>query len=141
MKIIFWKINKKFMGNCYQCYPIFSQNNISNDLAPLNNPQTIMDVNEISKKDSNNVHIIKANTKHNSQQKQNSYTNNDKTLNHGTTLSKIELTDENLYMNEKIPSKENHKIKNSQNLLSLGNNYKINKKGGTINSEIESQSS
>ena len=129
------------MGNCYQCYPIFSQNNICNDLAPLNNPQTIMDVNEISKKDSNNVHIIKANTKHNSQQKQNSNTNNDKTLNHGTTLSKIELTDENLYMNEKIPSKENHKIKNSKNLLSLGNNYITNKKGGTINSEIESQSS
>ena len=128
------------MGNCYQCYPIFSPNKINNDLSPLNDPQIIMDLEAIKKSNSNNTHIIKANIENNSQKKQNTNTNNDKTLNHGTTLTKHELTDENLNINELIPLKENCKTKNSKNLLGLGNNNKINKRGGTLNSDSESQS-
>ena len=43
------------MGNCYQCYPILSPNKISNDLSPLDNPQIIMDIEQITK---NNTHKI-----------------------------------------------------------------------------------
>ena len=99
------------MGNCYQCYPILSPNKISNDLSPLDNPQIIMDIEQISKSNTHNTHIVKANVENNSQKKQNTNTNtniNDKILNHGTTLTKNELTDENLNINELIPSKENY---------------------------------
>ena len=131
------------MGNCYQCYPILSPNKISNDLSPLDNPQIIMDIEQITKNNTHNTHIVKANVENNSQKKQNTNTNtniNDKILNHGTTLTKNELTDENLNINELIPSKENCKTKNSKNLLNLGNINKLNKKGGTLNSDSESQS-
>ena len=127
------------MGNCYQCYPIFSPNNISNDLSPLNNPQIIMDDDEISKNNSNNTHIIKANLENTYQKKENTNTNNDKTLNHGTTLTKHELTEENLNINDIIPSKENSKAKNSKNLLSLGHNNKMNKRS-SLKSDSESLS-
>jgi len=131
------------MGNCYQCYPILSPNKISNDLSPLDNPQIIMDIEQITKNNTHNTHIVKANVENNSQKKQNTNTNtniNDKILNHGTTLTKNELTDENLNINELIPSKENCKTKNSKNLLNLGNINKLNKRGGTLNSDSESQS-
>ena len=127
------------MGNCYQCYPIFSSNKINNDLSPLNDPQIIMDIEAISKSKSSNTQIVKANIENNSPKKQNTTTNNDKTLYHGTTLTKHELTDENLNINEISPLKETSKTKSGKNLLSLVKNNKLNKRGGTLNSESESQ--
>ena len=124
------------MGNCYQCYPIFTKNNISNDLAPLNSPQIIVDIESISRKNSND-NQAQINQEKNPPKKQNT-NNNDKTLNHGTTLSKNEISEENI--NEIIPLKENVKIKNNKNLLSISTNKIINKRPGTVNTENESQS-
>ena len=124
------------MGNCYQCYPIFTKNNISNDLAPLNSPQIIVDIESISRKNSND-NQAQINQEKNPPKKQNT-NNNDKTLNHGTTLSKNEISEGNI--NEIIPLKENVKIKNNKNLLSISTNKIINKRPGTVNTENESQS-
>ena len=118
------------MGNCFQCYPIFSKNNNITSLSPLNNPQIVLDTEEISKNNSNS-HIIKINNPN----KQNT---NDKALNHGTTLEKIEPIEENV--NEIIPKKESAKPKSNKNLLSLSTNKIINKRPGTVNIENESQS-
>ena len=124
------------MGNCYQCYPIFSKNIISNDLAPLNSPQIVMDIDDMSRNNSNS-NLVQINPEKNPPRKQNSH-NNDKTLNHGTTLSKNEISEG--YINEINPLKESLKSKNNKNLLNLSTNKIINKRPGTVNSENESHS-
>ena len=124
------------MGNCYQCYPIFSKNIINNDLAPLNSPQIIMDIDDISRNNSN-INLVQINQEKNPPRKQNTH-NNDKTLNHATTLSKNEISEG--YINEIIPLKESLKIKSNKNLLNLSSNKIINKRPGTVNTENESHS-
>ena len=114
------------MGNCFQCYPLFSKNNNITSISPSNNPQVVIDT-EIIQNNNSNTHIIKLNT----QKKQN-------TLNHGTTLEKNEPSEENAI--DIIPKKENPKSKNNKNLLSLNTNKIINKRPGTVNTENTSLS-
>ena len=116
------------MGNCFQCYPIFSKlnNNISS-ISPLNQPQLIIDPEDIPNNNTTNP-IIKIS----SQKKQN-------TLNNGTTLEKNEASEENeiIHKKESVETKNN---KNKKNLLSLSTNKIISKRPVTVNTENSSQS-
>ena len=121
------------MGNCYQCYPICPKENFNKQLSPISNNHLVIDTENITKSNSNNTHMVKANIDKNIHKKQN---NNDKSLNHGTTISKNEQSEEN---NEVIPIIESSKV-NNKNLLSLGKNKIINKRPFTFDTENSSQS-
>ena len=113
------------MGNCFQCYPLFAKNNNISSISPLNQPQLIIDPEDINNNNINNQ-IIKINNP----KKQN-------TLNNGTTIEKNEPSEEI----EIVHKKESNKTKNNKNKLSLSTNKIINKRPVTVNTENESQSS
>ena len=117
------------MGNCYQCYPICPKENFNKQLSPISNNHLVIDTENITKSNSNNTHMVKANIDKNIHKKQN---NNDKSLNHGTTISKNEQSEEN---NEVIPIIESSKV-NNKNLLSLGKSKIINKNNNN-NTDLE----
>ena len=87
------------MGNCFQCYPLFAKNNNQNSISPLNQPQLVIDPDNISNNNINNQ-IIKINNP----KKQN-------TLNNGTTIEKNEPSEEI----EIVHKKESNKTKNNKN--------------------------